>query len=189
MSDYVIKKYLGSNTASYGYMLKNIISEMERSFPYVSKENLVWKTNKDFAYRIITSGYGIDHKFDNDSIYILGIKVEFIDDAVIFKDWINLVYKKPYQLFTTDLGITYKDLASMASIIPNDSRKIPKIKKVIFNNPATIVYWEDGSKTVVKCQKGDIFDKEKGLTMAFFKKCHGNKGNFNDELRKWIADI
>ena len=26
------------------------------------------------------------------------------------------------------------------------------IKKVIFNPPATVVYWSDGSKTVVKCQ-------------------------------------
>ena len=38
-----------------------------------------------------------------------------------------------------------------------------KIEKVIFNDPATIVIWADGSKTVVKCQEGDVFDKEKGL--------------------------
>ena len=39
------------------------------------------------------------------------------------------------------------------------------IKNVIFNPPATIVFWEDGSKTVVKAQ-GEIFDPEKGLAMA-----------------------
>lgn len=39
------------------------------------------------------------------------------------------------------------------------------IKKVIFNPPATIVFWENGSKTVVKAQ-GDVFDPEKGLAMA-----------------------
>ena len=44
------------------------------------------------------------------------------------------------------------------------------IKKVIFNDPATIVFWNDGSKTVVKCQEGDIFDPEKGLAMAISMK-------------------
>lgn len=53
-----------------------------------------------------------------------------------------------------------------------------QIKKVIFNNPATIVYWKDGSKTVVKCQDGDVFDKEKGLAMAISKRALGDKGNY-----------
>lgn len=39
------------------------------------------------------------------------------------------------------------------------------IQKVIFNAPATIVFWKDGSKTVVKAQ-GDEYDPEKGLAMA-----------------------
>ncbi len=39
------------------------------------------------------------------------------------------------------------------------------IKQVIFNGPATIVYWKDGCKTVVKAQ-GDEYDPEKGLAMA-----------------------
>ena len=40
------------------------------------------------------------------------------------------------------------------------------IKQVIFNGPATIVYWKDGCKTVVKCQEGAANDPEKGLAMA-----------------------
>lgn len=40
------------------------------------------------------------------------------------------------------------------------------IKQVIFNGPATIVYWKDGCKTVVKCQEGAVNDPEKGLAMA-----------------------
>lgn len=39
------------------------------------------------------------------------------------------------------------------------------IEKVIFNAPATIVFWKDGSKTVVKAQ-GDVFNPETGLAMA-----------------------
>lgn len=40
------------------------------------------------------------------------------------------------------------------------------IKQVIFNGPATIVYWKNGSKTIVKCQEGAVNDPEKGLAMA-----------------------
>ena len=50
-----------------------------------------------------------------------------------------------------------------------------KIKKVIFNPPATIVYWIDGTKTVVKQQKEDGWDSEKGLAMAVVKKTMGLK--------------
>lgn len=48
------------------------------------------------------------------------------------------------------------------------------IKKVIFNAPATIVLWNDGTKTVVKCSENDVFDPEKGLAFCFLKKLLGN---------------
>ena len=59
------------------------------------------------------------------------------------------------------------------------------IKNVIFNDPATIVYWEDGTKTVVKAED-ELFDPEKGLAMAIAKKYLGNKGNYYDIFRKWL---
>lgn len=66
------------------------------------------------------------------------------------------------------------------------SSHIPEIKNVIFNDPATIVFWEDGTKTVVKCQDGDEFDPEKGLAMAIAKKAYGNKGSYCNKLKKWL---
>lgn len=68
------------------------------------------------------------------------------------------------------------------------SVSVPSIKKVIFNYPATIVLWSDGSKTVVKCQDGDIYDPEKGLAMAISKKALGNKGNYCNEFKKWLPE-
>lgn len=64
------------------------------------------------------------------------------------------------------------------------------IKDVIFNDPATIVLWKDGTKTVVKCQSetGDTYNKELGLAMCIIKKCCGNKGNFNDVFNEWIKE-
>ena len=60
------------------------------------------------------------------------------------------------------------------------------IKNVIFAPPATIVYWSDGSKTVVKCSEKDIFDPEKGLAMAIAKRCGGNKGSYYKEIQNWV---
>jgi len=62
----------------------------------------------------------------------------------------------------------------------------PQIKKVIFNDPATIVFWSDGSKTIVKAQNGEVYDPEKGLAMAITKKWFGNKGNYYNNIKKWL---
>lgn len=62
------------------------------------------------------------------------------------------------------------------------------IKRVIFNPPATIVYWSDCTKTVVKCNVNDVFDPEKGLTMAIAKRCVGNTSAYYAEIRHWVAE-
>ena len=62
-----------------------------------------------------------------------------------------------------------------------------KIKDVIFNPPATIVFWIDGSKTVVKAE-GEEFDPEKGLAMAIAKKALGNKGNYFNVIKKYADE-
>ena len=60
------------------------------------------------------------------------------------------------------------------------------IKKVIFAKPKTIVLWADGSKTIVTAQKGEKFDKEKGVLMAYYKKYNGR--NYMKDLDEIIAN-
>lgn len=62
---------------------------------------------------------------------------------------------------------------------------LPTINKVIFNDPATIIMWADGTKTVVKADK-DEFDPEKGMAMAIAKKVLGNQGNYYETFKKWL---
>ena len=64
-----------------------------------------------------------------------------------------------------------------------------EITKVIFNNPATIVFWSDGNKTIVKCGSDEAFDEEKGLAMAISKRVLGNNGNYYNEFKKWLPKI
>lgn len=49
------------------------------------------------------------------------------------------------------------------------------IKKVIYNDPATIIFWSDGTKTVVKCMEDEDYDPEKGFMAAVTKKVFGDK--------------
>ena len=69
---------------------------------------------------------------------------------------------------------------------PTKPTNLPSIKNVIFNDPATIVLWGDGTKTIVKSSENDIYDPEKGLAMAIAKKCLGNKGNYYETFKKWL---
>lgn len=59
---------------------------------------------------------------------------------------------------------------------------IPKVKKIIFHDPATIVFWEDGTKTVVKRMKDQEFSKYYGFLAALGKKLYKN----NSHLQRMI---
>lgn len=55
---------------------------------------------------------------------------------------------------------------------------IPEVREIRYNGPATIVFWEDNTKTVVKVQPGELcYDPNKAFAMAVCKKLFGNKFN------------
>lgn len=78
----------------------------------------------------------------------------------------------------------------------------PKIKRVIFNKPATVVFWSDGTKTVAKCnacnkfrwadgrhycetRESCRFEPHVGLAVACAKKA---VPNWRAEMRKWAGE-
>lgn len=71
------------------------------------------------------------------------------------------------------------------ALLGEPNTEVTDIKNVIYNPPATIVMWADGSKTVVKCSERDTYDAEKGLAMCFAKRLFGDKGNYNEVFKKW----
>ena len=98
----------------------------------------------------------------------------------------------------------YINLSSSTFKVMGTLSKVPIINKVIFNPPATIVLWGDGTKTVVKANEPrkkmvlkpdkiefeDItaYDPEKGLAMCIAKKALGNKGNYYNEFKRWLEN-
>ena len=80
---------------------------------------------------------------------------------------------------------TTKHSALIPKCTPKPTNYLPEIKNVKFNGPATIVFWADGTKTVVKCQDGDDYSEEVGLAMCIIKKVFGNTSKYNDIFKKW----
>lgn len=73
--------------------------------------------------------------------------------------------------------------------LPEPAYPVPGIDRVIFNAPATIVIWLDGTKTIVKCQPGDMYDEQTGLALCFMKKALDNSSRkFNDILHAYIPE-
>ena len=99
--------------------------------------------------------------------------------------------KRKYDLEVKNYIRAYElDLSLYPYFKPNttNTTKLPEIKDVIFNKPATIILWADGTKTVVKCQEGEGYDPEKGMAMAISKKALGNKGNYCEVFKKWLPE-
>lgn len=92
-----------------------------------------------------------------------------------------------------EISATYKDLKDYQKIvsvidgIANSMSKRKSIKEVIFNNPATIILWADGTKTVVKCKDGDKYDKQTGFLICYLKGIVGNK-TLLKEIDKWVGN-
>ena len=130
-----------------------------------------------------------------------GVTIELIEDSL--NQMPELIIKDCYNRWVSrhklQPNLRHDELASIleqakrnynleiVDCSPNTT-KLPKIKDVIFNEPATIVMWSDGTKTVVKCQEGEGYDPEKGMAMAISKKALGNKGNYCEVFKKWLPE-
>ena len=111
------------------------------------------------------------------------------DDAVYNIDeysiYPNMI--KPYDLSTFYRTGLFKNMERRINEMKNNYH-VPQIKDVIYNDPATIVLWMDGTKTVVKCSDYDIYDPEKGLAMAIAKKTLGNQSNYYETFKRWLPE-
>lgn len=56
-------------------------------------------------------------------------------------------------------------------------------KEIIYNDAATIVYWTDGTKTVVKCNENDEYSEYFGFIAAVAKKMYGGTGPINQIIK------
>lgn len=97
-------------------------------------------------------------------------------------------YSKEYVKYCESDVISTARLFNVRNEILN-YKSVPNIRKyikdVIFNDPATIIFWTDGTKTVVKAD-GEEFDPEKGMAMAIAKRVLGNKHDYYNTFKKYL---
>lgn len=126
---------------------------------------------------VIRDGRKVSSRLENDIIRIICKEFNLClkeRDTMPTKNYLSYSERGNKPLFEIDNGPRYR------------------IKDVIFNDPATIVLWADGTKTVVKCNGEQVFDPEKGLAMAIVKKYMGtnkSKSNYCDIFKKWIPEV
>ena len=59
-------------------------------------------------------------------------------------------------------------------------------RKIIFNDPVSVVFWQDGTKTIVRRTKGEKFNKYTAFTAALAKKIFGNNTRVNAIVKSGI---
>ena len=121
----------------------------------------------------VKSNKGKDYKMYYNSVKIkIGNKLYYPDTV----DWEQNPNAFPEIKISTRISPYNLDTASNLSIT-----------NVIFNPPATIVFWSDKTKSVVKCDPKEEYDPEKGIAMAICKKLIGdNKRDYYNVFLHWI---
>ena len=120
-----------------------------------------------------------------DTVQFLTHSIQFENNGKVFKRIDNA------QVQENGGGIFKSYLYSILKLILDEPHKLIRdmilgqfwkfqfIRKIILNNCATIIIWDDGSKTVSKCLPFDTYDAEIGVLLCilkkFYKPSHLNK--------------
>lgn len=150
---------------------------------------LTWWLNNPITYKYYwpkcKMSIFTDKGYYADSVKISGlIKVESIEkDLGIPADKMSTAVA--YINGDFDVRLAMRQMMNSSYGIPTS---LVHIKDVIFNDPATIVFWSDGTKTVCTCSEQDTYDPEKGLALCVMKRVlYKNKGHiFNNAREKWL---
>ena len=190
------RRYFEGQTsdAIFNIMRSMLNAEFCSYFGAIREDDYEWVIGSDVWNKIIKSDSiktNVVNCIDSLNYKIFDIEVTIstkeLNTITLRKKDINLRKKTEGR---NEMPVKRKSTSSCVYYAATTAKSVsePSIKKVIFNYPATIVLWSDGSKTVVKCQDGDIYDPEKGLAMAISKKALGNKGNYCNEFKKWLPE-
>lgn len=164
--------------------MTNNLKEIEEAFHTYGIRYEVWHGHPYNQFIQIKVSFG--KHYINIEPYVLGVIKHYrLYDSYADR---NIRYEKVSSVirYVTRTLDAYKQINVWCHIHGFGTDFNFNVKKVIFNNPATIVFWDDDTKTVVKCQNGDTFNPETGIAMCFMKKALGNKSNFNNTFKKYI---
>jgi len=90
--------------------------------------------------------------------------------SILLKDNVKQHVKEAHEIFEAKKLEAYR--AEIDAFID-------AIDRIIFNDRTTIMFWKNGDKTIVTCQEGEEFDKEKAVALCIIKYIFGNIGYYN----------
>jgi len=101
----------------------------------------------------------------------LTVSGSYFDNASTVTSVSNRCYcANPCKHYNPDKFGNFSVPGSFAYLDRDKNLKEVYIKQVIYQNPATIVFWNDGTKTVSKTHAGDEYSPEAGLVLCILKK-------------------
>ena len=149
-----------------------------------------WKNTKtDKNYKL----YKIKTKFNDDTCDFIVADSNFNKTITLPNGRIRKLFSSYFCYYSeADREVAERYIENYTDCIPDKSEKeseedTSNIKKVIFSAPATVIYWNDGTKTV-SVARDEPYDPEKGLSICFTKKLLGNKYKSMDEFYKLLQD-
>lgn len=105
-----------------------------------------------------------------------------------FEKFINRIFDLP------DDGVKEKDPLIKTVKISEKEKNIMstidfRVKKIMHNGPATIVFWKDGTKTVVRLKEGDKYDPYAAFTAAVAKRVYGKTVKISEIVDRYSKDL
>lgn len=111
-------------------------------------------------------------------------KTEFHIKTPTICDGHYCVFKEPeiHKAFLPEVVNKRFDVYDPFKIAKSMLTPTTKVDRIVFNDPATIVFWKDGTKTIVKCSDNEDFNPYFGFCAAVAKRVFGN----NSQVRKMV---
>lgn len=194
-NEFIIKAYIVDYTTNaYGITCKHPNSAIAKEYEFIKELNRKWRD------KILNKGL---KSFHQEVLEKTGVDTKKLD----LPDWMNMNSFVDYNIhdcFNTEKMIkvcrpySYNDaygtilLREMQKMFGSNYFEIEDIK---FHGIATIVFWKDGTKTVVKCHESEKeFDIEKAIMAAFMKRALESKvdvpakdKSMDRLLGEWVA--
>ena len=159
----------------------------------LSNDSLKYINNDIVAVQEVVSKYEFEHFLKEDkTVNFLSFETEhnLFDDGLRCRLTFEIDMKEAYRfepLMKRARGsIQLKEFGEHVVSAFLDGTNLPKPKKVMFNDPATIVFWEDGTKTVVKRAADEPDDKELAIMYCVFKKVIGNRHQTEKYIKSFM---
>ena len=97
-----------------------------------------------------------------------------------YSEFYKQIEKEILKAMTENNEFTFRNTLGAFSTYIQDSDNFESLKpeRVIYNDRATICYWKDGTKTVVKATEDDHMTHEHGIAMAIVRKLYPSRQEF-----------